>query len=58
MALMGYLIYVTARSVPKIWNPYDILGISEVCFHFLRVNQCGIANKGAECYGEGDQVTL
>lgn len=30
MALMAYLIYVTARSIPKIWNPYDILGISEV----------------------------
>jgi translocation protein SEC63 len=30
MALMGYLIWVTARTVPKIWNPYDILGISDV----------------------------
>jgi translocation protein SEC63 len=31
MGLMAYLITVTARTVPKIWNPYDILGISEVC---------------------------
>lgn len=31
MALMAYLIVVTARTIPKIWNPYDILGISEVC---------------------------
>lgn len=30
MALMAYLIMVTARTVPKIWNPYDILGISDV----------------------------
>lgn len=30
MALMAYLIMVTARTIPKIWNPYDILGISEV----------------------------
>lgn len=29
MGLMAYLIMVTARTVPKIWNPYDILGISE-----------------------------
>ncbi len=31
IAGMAYLIYVTARTVPKLWNPYDILGISEVC---------------------------
>lgn len=31
MAFMAYLIVVTARTVPKIWNPYDILGISDVC---------------------------
>lgn len=30
MALMVYLIVITARTVPKIWNPYDILGISDV----------------------------
>ncbi len=30
MAFMAYLIVVTARTIPKIWNPYDILGISEV----------------------------
>ncbi|KAI9735380.1 MAG: secretory subunit [Claussenomyces sp. TS43310] len=29
MALMAYLITVTARTTPKIYNPYDILGISE-----------------------------
>lgn len=30
MAGMVYLIIVTQTIVPKIWNPYDILGISEV----------------------------
>lgn len=30
MAGMVYLILVTQRTVPQIWNPYDILGISEV----------------------------
>lgn len=30
MALMVYLIMVRARTTTKIWNPYDILGISEV----------------------------
>ncbi|KAF2119972.1 Sec63 Brl domain-containing protein [Lophiotrema nucula] len=28
IGFMGYLIVVTARTVPKIWDPYDILGIS------------------------------
>ena len=30
MAFMTYLIVVTARTIPKIWNPYDMLGISDV----------------------------
>ena len=30
MGWMIYLIVVTARTVPKIWDPYDILGISRV----------------------------
>jgi translocation protein SEC63 len=32
-AIMGgmvYLIMVTQRTILKIWNPYDILGISDV----------------------------
>ncbi|KAL4956779.1 Sec63 Brl domain-containing protein [Aspergillus filifer] len=28
MAYMAYLIVVTARASPKIWDPYDILGVS------------------------------
>lgn len=28
MAYMVYLMYVTARSTPTIWNPYDILDVS------------------------------
>lgn len=40
MAGMVYLIMVTQRTVPKLWNPYDILGVSEVralrsCFGVL-----------------------
>lgn len=35
MAYMVYLIMVTARSTPKIWDPYDILGISRVRVYFL-----------------------
>ena len=30
MAWMAYLIVVTARTAPKIWDPYEILGISRV----------------------------
>ncbi|RAK87457.1 hypothetical protein BO79DRAFT_288546 [Aspergillus costaricaensis CBS 115574] len=28
MVWMAYLIVVTARTVPKVWDPYDILGVS------------------------------
>jgi translocation protein SEC63 len=31
MAGMVYLIIVTARTAHKIWDPYDILGVSRVC---------------------------
>lgn len=30
MAAMAYLIMTTQPVINKIWNPYDILGISEV----------------------------
>lgn len=30
MAYMTYLIVVTQRTVPKLWDPYDILGVSRV----------------------------
>ncbi len=30
MAYMAYLIVVTARTATKIWDPYDILGVSRV----------------------------
>jgi translocation protein SEC63 len=32
IAAMVYLILVTQTITPKIWNPYDILGISDVRF--------------------------
>lgn len=44
MAFMAYLIVVTARTIPKIWNPYDILGISdsatekEIKSHYKRMS--------------------
>ncbi|PGH11981.1 hypothetical protein AJ79_04568 [Helicocarpus griseus UAMH5409] len=44
MAWMVYLIIVTARSTPKIWDPYDILGISRsanekaISRHFKRLS--------------------
>lgn len=37
-ALMMYLIWVTARTVTKIWDPYEVLGVSRVrvsCWVFL-----------------------
>ena len=31
--LMGYMVYlmiVTVRTIPKIWDPYDVLGVTRV----------------------------
>ncbi|KAL2367866.1 translocation protein SEC63 [Blastomyces gilchristii SLH14081] len=45
MAWMVYLIIVTARSTPKIWDPYEILGISRsasekaISRHFKRLSR-------------------
>ena len=56
IGLMAYLIVVTARTVPKIWNPYDILGISDVRkMPFMRLYY---ANKVIVCKREADQVAL
>lgn len=56
MAFMAYLIYVTARTIPKIWNPYDILGISDVCvLHLLSALFTDIT---IVCDGERDQNAL
>lgn len=30
MAWMVYLMIVTVRTVPKIWDPYNVLGVSRV----------------------------
>ncbi|KAH6719820.1 Sec63 Brl domain-containing protein [Leptodontidium sp. 2 PMI_412] len=44
IAFMAYLIIVTARITPKIWNPYDILGIKdsatekEIKSHYKRMS--------------------
>jgi translocation protein SEC63 len=35
MAYMIYLIYVTARTIPKIWDPYEILGVSRVSRRYV-----------------------
>jgi len=40
MAYMVYLMAVTARTVPKIWDPYDVLGVSRVSISpLLHLNQ-------------------
>lgn len=34
MIYTAYLIYyVETPAINRVWNPYDILGISEVCAH-------------------------
>ncbi|KAI9048958.1 hypothetical protein LZ554_006807 [Drepanopeziza brunnea f. sp. 'monogermtubi'] len=44
MAFMAYLIVSTARTIPKLWNPYDILGIKdsatekEIKSHYKRMS--------------------
>lgn len=42
-ALMLYLIWVTARTVTKIWDPYEILGVSRVRSHvFMPIHRVSI----------------
>ena len=48
MAWMIYLIIVTARNTPKIWDPYDILGISRV--RLTRKEVYDQEEKGANCF--------
>ena len=40
-ALMIYLIWVTARTVTKIWDPYDVLGVSRVRVSAVLCCFCG-----------------
>jgi hypothetical protein len=57
MAFMAYLIYVTARTIPKIWNPYDILGISDV-WNSILAELRGYADIDVVCHRKADQVAL
>jgi len=52
MALMAYLIVVTARTIPKIWNPYDILGIKDVSADLLLLKS--LTDTKLVCHREGD----
>jgi translocation protein SEC63 len=52
MALMAYLIVVTARTIPKIWNPYDILGIEDVSADLLLLKS--LTDMKLVCHREGD----
>ncbi len=42
MGWMAYLIVVTQRTVPKIWDPYDILKVSRVSIlhHSCKTSKC------------------
>jgi hypothetical protein len=55
-AAMIYLILVTARITPKLWDPYDVLGVSRVC------TLAGTSALGkltwVECGRERDQEAL
>jgi translocation protein SEC63 len=45
MAYTMYLIYVTPSTVRSIWNPYDILGISEVrTLHGVSYLNCSLTH--------------
>lgn len=55
-AAMIYLILVTARITPKIWDPYDVLGVSRVCTAPVTVALGYLTS--AERGREGDQEAL
>lgn len=68
MGAMAYLIMVTKQNIPKIWNPYDILGVQEVrtgqtyTLVFSRISSglWAVANvdETIELYREANQVAL
>lgn len=39
---MAYLVVTTKAGVSKIWDPYDILGISSVCIQLKRYPVCQV----------------
>lgn len=63
MGAMAYLIMVTKQNIPKIWNPYDILGVQEVRTGQTYTLSSGLwavanSNKTLELYREANQVAL
>jgi hypothetical protein len=66
MGAMVYLILVTQRTTPEIWNPYDILGVAEVRITLPHAAQRkGVRDHAnllpppsSVLHGEADQVTL
>lgn len=48
MAWMVYLIAVTARTVVKTYDPYDILGVSRVSDLVQNLTNC--VNKSTDSY--------
>jgi translocation protein SEC63 len=37
MLYMVYLMAVTTRTIPKVWDPYDVLGVSRVRLHTVLI---------------------
>jgi translocation protein SEC63 len=55
MVYMVYLIMVTARTIPKIWDPYEVLGVSMVLEPDELSDQLTIV---VVCHREANQVSL
>jgi hypothetical protein len=59
IAFMIYLIIVTARTVTKIWDPYDVLGVSMVSANgFWTSLWSSVTDNIAVCDREANQITL
>jgi hypothetical protein len=56
-AAMVYLILVTARLTPDIWDPYDVLGVSRVCSRSCEESACWLLTV-TERRREGNQEAL
>lgn len=57
-AFMVYLIIVTARSVTKIWDPYEVLGVSRVSEPLRDLTSETYSDQNSVCGREGDQEGL
>lgn len=58
IGLMIYLIAVTARTIPKIWDPYEVLGVARVWTKLRCLAFQTVANSDTVRYRQANYFPL